>query len=96
MTELKTLKDDNISVEIRKAKFEHDMDLKTLKDIGFFTEVRNVPNIFKKSKEEAVFKFELKQEAIKWVKHMRSLCNDKYTMANDFIKFFNLTKEDLK
>lgn len=46
------------------------MKLKTLKDIGFFTEVRNVPNVFKKSKIEAVFKDELKAEAIKWVKEM--------------------------
>jgi hypothetical protein len=36
-----------------------------------------------------------KQEAIKWVKHMRRMANDKYTMTNDFIKFFNLTEDDL-
>ncbi len=39
----------------------------------------------------------VKQEAIKWVKHIRSSGLDsKYTMENDFTKFFNITEEDLK
>ena len=67
------------------------MKLKTLKDIGFFTEVRNVPNVFKKSKIEAVFKDELKAEAIKWGKKF----GIEFTLY-DFLDFFNITEEDLK
>ena len=69
------------------------MKLKTLKDIGFFTEVRNVPNVFKKSKIEAVFKDELKAEAIKWVKEYEEFKLE----STEWIKhFFNITSEDLE
>mgnify|MGYP001436815282 CR=1 FL=1 len=44
------------------------------------------------------FKEELKQEAIKWVKHLRKEPRRKSTdeQANILIEFFNITSEDLK
>ena len=56
-------------------------ELKTLKEIELLS---------------ATQRYVIKQEAIKWVKHIRRICPAKYTMENDFTKFFNITEEDLK
>ena len=82
------------------------MKLKTLKDMGFFTEAGEL----KKLEEEAVFKFELKAEAVKKIKALEGdyynlikifpfkiLNNREVRLLIDFIKWDNnLTEEDLK
>lgn len=59
-------------------------ELKTLKDLKHSEEYENL-----------VSEEELRQEAIKWVKHYIETPDD--DLVGDFIKhFFNLTEEDLK
>ena len=77
------------------------MKLKTLKDFEFeqITDVKpdgykgNAPGRKRIVKRKCVFSYQLKQEAIKWVKDIlmrRSL------MPQDWLDFFNITEEDLK
>jgi hypothetical protein len=82
MTELKNLK-----------------DLKTAKQINYFPiEAHQSPSEIK-IWGEAVLVEDLKQEAIKWVKEY-ALCNcgncGECYMKDKWIKFLNLTKEDLE
>ena len=71
------------------------MKLKTLQDLGFFTAVREIPS-FKKVKEKAHFEWEIKAEAIKWVKNWKEYDKEMYASAIDgFMEFFNITEEDL-
>lgn len=68
-------------------------DLKTLKDLV----LRTSPT------DDEVVKMVLKQEAIRWVKHWRTI-DDHYIKCevtharscDDFQYFFNITEEDLK
>ena len=73
-------------------------NLKTLKDIGFAFDKNGKTDAIIISKEE------LKQEAIKWVKHfgatypLSAQAHDgvAYGGILAFMKFFNLTEADLK
>ena len=59
-------------------------NLKTLKDIAI-------------NPYDVQIRIDMRKEAIKWVKQIRSIGIDrKYTMENDFMNFFNITSEDLK
>jgi len=82
-------KDYNMQYEIDK---DLDKELKTLKDIDHILDASS-------GKAEKFYRESLlKQEAIKWVKHICSgwdfeQINNTYW---DWIKFFNITEEDLK
>lgn len=74
------------------------MKLKTLKDLRIKGTGNKLPNLYKYFFEEE----ELKAEAVKWVKNEKSqkgyIEDDVYCygLVDSFIKFFNLTEEDLK
>ena len=60
--------------------------LKTLKDLKIKGKGKNRTDPFK-------LKYDLKQEAIKWVKSPEK---SYYTTINWILHFFNITEEDLK
>ena len=67
-------------------------ELKTLKDLHFGLSDSKAKKLFK---EEFIIK-ELKQEAIKWVKHVKKNHPHKIDAMQPFKEFFNLTEADLK
>jgi len=74
-------------------------ELKTLKDIQFFDETCN--NLAKEYND--MVKSELKAEAVKWIRHWRSIdehcirCEIKREKAcSDLMHFFNITDEELE
>ena len=71
-------------------------NLKTLKDLATEEEIGN-------PREHIIRESELKQEAIKWVKHWRSIDQHCVTCdiwnekrQDDMMHFFNITQEDLE
>ena len=60
-------------------------ELKTLKDLD------NGINTNGYDESHLVSRYELKAEAVKWVKYL-----DMYPADKAFMEFFNLTEEDLK
>jgi hypothetical protein len=76
------------------------MKLKTLKDLGYWkSEITLYDEIYK---GEDISTKELKQAAIEWVKELSKDRTDNGVVIKEYktikwiIKFFNLTKEDLK
>ncbi len=68
--------------------------LKTLKDIEVRCDFNHITEDYEDT--DYIHIDDLRQEAIKWVKHFRKFrINSKHTMENDFTKFFNITEEDL-
>ena len=66
------------------------MKPKTLKDLNW--DYLDFP----RNNEKAVSKKELKQEAVKWIKHFKEKYGEKYHRANSFMDFFNIKEKDLK
>lgn len=84
--------------EGRKEFFREMSDLKTLKDLKGIVISREAKFAAPEAFGDFIHKSELKQEAIKWIKHL--LHTQDWKTSNNTIfwikDFFNITEEELK